>query len=163
MSQERQRVLAIIGLGKMGGGLARHALSRGFRVCGFDKTEPRADLLEAGLEVLENLEQLREAIDAPRLAFLYLPAGDLVDETLNALSRILDRGDVVADGQFHQNGLQPAYHLALAAHHEAGPVQGDGPEFTASPIEQRHHLVFVRYVCLMRDRIRFASADLFHY
>jgi 6-phosphogluconate dehydrogenase len=29
---------------------------------------------------------------------LYLPAGPLVDETLNALTRILGRGDVVADG-----------------------------------------------------------------
>jgi 6-phosphogluconate dehydrogenase len=82
----------------LGGGLARHALSRGFRVFGFDKTEPGADLLEAGLEVLANLEQLREAIEAPRRVFLYLPAGVLVDETLNSLSRILDRGDVAADG-----------------------------------------------------------------
>jgi 6-phosphogluconate dehydrogenase len=99
MSQERQQqALAIIGLGKMGGGIARHALKQRFRVCGFDKKTPAADLVKAGLQVIGSLEELREAIRAPRLVFLYLPAGPLVDEALNALSRILERGDVVADG-----------------------------------------------------------------
>jgi 6-phosphogluconate dehydrogenase len=98
MSQEPQQALAIIGLGKMGGGIAHHALSRGFRVCGFDKKTPGAGLLKAGLEAVPNLGQLREGLTPPRLVFLYLPAGPLVDETLNALSRILEQGDVVADG-----------------------------------------------------------------
>ena len=38
----------MIGLGKMGGGIARHALSRGFKVCGVDKKAPAAGQLEAG-------------------------------------------------------------------------------------------------------------------
>src|SRR2546430_5738660 len=92
------RALAIIGLGKMGGGIARHALSRGFRVCGFDKKAPAAGLLQAGLETMPNLGRLREALTPPRVVLLYLPAGPLVDETLNELSRVLERGDVVGDG-----------------------------------------------------------------
>src|SRR6185437_9083780 len=59
---------------------------------------PGPSLLEAGLEAVANLEQLREAIKPPRMTFLYLPAGPLVDETLNALSRILERGDILVDG-----------------------------------------------------------------
>ena len=37
MNDAAQRSIGIVGLGKMGGGIARHALQLGFRVVGFDK------------------------------------------------------------------------------------------------------------------------------
>ena len=98
MEQQSPHALAIIGLGKMGSGIAHHALSRRMRVCGFDKKPAEAGLLNAGLESLASLAALRQALKPPRFVFLYLPAGPLVDDTLKELGSILERGDLVADG-----------------------------------------------------------------
>lgn len=37
MNDAAQRLIGIVGLGKTGGGIARHALQLGLRVVGFDK------------------------------------------------------------------------------------------------------------------------------
>ncbi len=96
MSEQVQE-LAIVGLGNIGGNLALQARERSYRVLGADKRPPDAALPEAGVEVVENLESIRQ-LAPPRVVFMYVSAGPAVDAVLDQLKGILDRGDIVVDG-----------------------------------------------------------------
>jgi len=88
----------VVGLGRMGGGLAHQAVARGMRVAGYDKGQPAGDLVEAGLVTLSDLVGFREALGAPRIVFIYVPAGPVVDRVLDELSGVLETGDIIVDG-----------------------------------------------------------------
>lgn len=90
--------LGIVGLGKMGAGLAHQALDRGFRVVGATRGDVPADLLGRGLVAAGELRALRSALHAPRVVMLYVPAGAAVDGVLEELEPVLEPGDIVADG-----------------------------------------------------------------
>jgi 6-phosphogluconate dehydrogenase len=89
---------AIIGLGKMGSNLARQALEKKLRVFGNTKGAPPADLLDEGMKPIANLSDLKAAMSPPRIVLLYIPAGKAVDDLLGDLGRILEAGDIIADG-----------------------------------------------------------------
>jgi 6-phosphogluconate dehydrogenase len=91
-----KREFGIVGLGRMGGGLALHALARGFRVAGFARKGAGDDLKIAGLVECARLEDLATALSPPRIIFLYVPAGKIVDHLIASLP--LSPGDIVADG-----------------------------------------------------------------
>ena len=90
--------LGIIGLGRMGGGLAHRALERGMRVVGLSSGGAPDDLKDAGLIEVDNVAGLSTNLSAPRLVFLYISAGPVVDSLLDELERSLQRDDIVADG-----------------------------------------------------------------
>jgi 6-phosphogluconate dehydrogenase len=98
MSSQRQLQYGVIGLGRMGGNLARQALEKGIRVVGFVRNNAPADLVESGLEVVRLVSDFRERLPSPRVVFLYIPAGRDVDERLDELAKILQPGDVLVDG-----------------------------------------------------------------
>lgn len=91
--------LAIVGLGKIGGNLAKQAAEKDIRVVGFD-TQDRSDLQDEGVEVYEagDYDTLADELSPPRVVYLSLPAGGLIDEELADLIGHLDEGDVVMDG-----------------------------------------------------------------
>lgn len=90
--------IAIVGLGKMGANLARHALDLGIRVAGHTLGTPPPDLMVAGFTHAARLTALRDALSPPRKVFLYVPAGPAVDDVLNKLADVLEPNDIVADG-----------------------------------------------------------------
>jgi 6-phosphogluconate dehydrogenase len=90
--------LGIIGLGRMGGGLALHALELGMRVAGYDHGTPRPELQRAGLVTTGTVAELAQALRPPRAVFLYIPAGRAIDDELAELTRVLAPGDVIVDG-----------------------------------------------------------------
>jgi 6-phosphogluconate dehydrogenase len=90
--------MGIVGLGRIGGGLALQARERGIRVVGYDPLRLRAELLGAGVEDVPDLSGLRAALSPPRAVFLYVPAGPPVDALLARLRDVLTKGDVIADG-----------------------------------------------------------------
>ena len=87
----------IIGLGKMGGGLALHAMEKGHKVIGFDP-QPSAALKQAGVRFANGLEDFVRSLSRPRRIFLWIPAGAMVDKTADALSQLLEPGDIIIDG-----------------------------------------------------------------
>ncbi|WP_082538780.1 NADP-dependent phosphogluconate dehydrogenase [Lysobacter sp. Root494] len=93
-----ERAFAIVGLGRMGGNLARQALGKGMRVVGHARRGPPAGLLDDGLEFIERIEDVAHALAQPRRVLLYVPAGRAIDDLLHRLRRVLDPGDVVVDG-----------------------------------------------------------------
>jgi 6-phosphogluconate dehydrogenase len=64
---------AIIGLGRIGGGLALQALEKGHRVVGFDVAGASAELINAGLIEASDLSDLSDKFDSeegPGIVFL---------------------------------------------------------------------------------------------
>lgn len=88
----------IVGLGQIGGGLAMQALDKGRSVAGYDVEGVNESLRQAGLTEIRQLEEFQEKLRSPRIVFLYVPAGPVVDEVLDELVPELEPGDVVVDG-----------------------------------------------------------------
>jgi 6-phosphogluconate dehydrogenase len=98
MTGAAERRFGVIGLGKMGGGVARHALAKGFKVIGLDKKPGREELKRAGLTEASGVSDLAAALQPRRAILLYLPAGSPVDAMLDQLTTALEPGDIIADG-----------------------------------------------------------------
>jgi 6-phosphogluconate dehydrogenase len=111
-----RRELGVVGLGRIGGGLALQALEKGMRVAGFTLGGARPELVQAGLIEVRDLAGFREVLDPARAVFLYLPAGPGVDETLDALAAVLETGDVVVDGGNSYWGDSMRRHARLRRH-----------------------------------------------
>jgi 6-phosphogluconate dehydrogenase len=106
----------VVGLGRMGGGLAQQALGKGMRVAGFTLGGTRAELLQAGLREVRELSGFRQALAAPRRVFLYIPAGPGVDDLLGQLAAVLEEGDLVVDGGNSYWGDSVRRHSRLREH-----------------------------------------------
>ena len=92
------RTFGVVGLGKMGAGLAKNALAKGFEVAGTDTHPVSVDLTRAGLKAAADLKQLAGLLPQPRFVMLYVPAGPPVDAVLAQLADLLQPGDIIADG-----------------------------------------------------------------
>jgi 6-phosphogluconate dehydrogenase len=90
----------MIGLGRMGGNMARRLARAGHAVLAWDRSlEARAGAAqEPGVQDAGTLEQLVAQLPAPRIVWLMLPAGAPTQETLARLVPLLAAGDVVIDG-----------------------------------------------------------------
>ena len=91
--------VAIIGLGKMGGNLARQLVKKNVPVLGYNRTASvTKGLEEEGVQGIYAFEELSTELSSPRLVWLMLPAGPIVDETIAQITPHLERGDVIIDG-----------------------------------------------------------------
>ncbi len=92
--------IGMIGLGKMGGNMARRLRAAGIDVVGFSRDIEEAQALaeDCGLIVAESTEHLVEQLSAPRVVWLMLPAGEVTEATVDQLSGLLDKGDMIVDG-----------------------------------------------------------------
>jgi 6-phosphogluconate dehydrogenase len=88
----------IVGLGKMGGGIALNAIGHGFSVAALDTRPISGEMQKAGVKAATNVDELVRLLTPPRLVILYVPAGPPVDRVLDQLLGVLDSGDIVADG-----------------------------------------------------------------
>jgi 6-phosphogluconate dehydrogenase len=95
---EARHEFGVVGLGRMGGGLALQALEKGMKVAGFSLGGAGPELIRAGLNEVRELAGFGDALAAPRVVFLYIPAGPVVDQTLDLLAGALQPGDIVVDG-----------------------------------------------------------------
>ncbi|MDH3337671.1 MAG: decarboxylating 6-phosphogluconate dehydrogenase [Gammaproteobacteria bacterium] len=92
--------LGLIGLGKMGANMARRLRRAGIEVAGFnrDAGTTRALAAECGLLPAESTKSLVAMLDAPRLVWLMLPAGDVTEDYVQQLSELFQPGDILIDG-----------------------------------------------------------------
>ena len=110
------REFGVIGLGRMGGNLARQALGKGMRVVGLTLEGAPADLLRAGLVEIHAQADFRARLAPPRAVFLYIPAGPVVDVVLDELAQHLEPGDIIADGGNSYWGDSIRRHQRLRQH-----------------------------------------------
>ena len=99
-----QREIAVVGLGTMGANLARNFASHDAHVAVYNRTQRRTDEFmaahggEGRFTPAASLEELARAVQPPRAVLIMVNAGRAVDETIDALTKVLDRGDTVIDG-----------------------------------------------------------------
>ena len=87
---------AVIGLERMGAGVALQAREQGFEVVGLDPGGVRPELQAAGVEPMTSLSDLTSSLAAPRIVLLYVPGA--IDTILDELATVLAPGDVIVDG-----------------------------------------------------------------
>jgi len=95
---EAKNEYGVVGLGRMGGNLARQALEKSIRVVGFARRGAPSDMIEAGLVEARSLADFKTQLSPPRAVFIYVPAGPVVDKLLDDLAAQLDASDVLVDG-----------------------------------------------------------------
>ena len=92
--------LGLIGLGRMGGNMARRWCKAGVPLTAYnrnvEKTQALAD--ECGVETAESLDQLVSSLTAPRILWLMLPAGEVTGSYIKQLIPLLSEGDIIVDG-----------------------------------------------------------------
>jgi 6-phosphogluconate dehydrogenase len=82
--------IGFVGLGKMGNNMRTRLRAGGHKVTGFDSN--------AALSDVADLAALAQALPAPRVVWVMVPAGAITDSVITALSTVLDTGDLVIDG-----------------------------------------------------------------
>jgi len=92
--------IGMVGLGKMGGNMARRLRRAGIEVVGNNRNMQVAHALaaETGLLPAASLAELVAQLEAPRVVWLMLPSGEPTEQNLEALIPLLEAEDVVIDG-----------------------------------------------------------------
>ncbi|NJC97167.1 MAG: decarboxylating 6-phosphogluconate dehydrogenase [Anaerolineae bacterium] len=92
--------LAMIGLGKMGMNMATRLVRGGHRAVGFARRTPAtvAEAEKLGIEGAHSLEEAVGKLSSPRIVWVMVPAGKATDDTIEHLSNLLSKGDIVIDG-----------------------------------------------------------------
>ena len=96
--------IGVIGLGTIGGGLARNLAAHGAHVAVYNRTHKRTEEFiaahgkEGRFTAAASLEELARALRPPRAVAVLVNAGRPVDEVIDALVQVLDKGDTIIDG-----------------------------------------------------------------
>ncbi len=91
--------LALVGLGKMGMNMTTRLVRGGHRVIGFARTPATVEeAIRNGAEGAHSLEEAVGKLKAPRVVWIMVPAGKVTDDTIEKLSNLLQKGDIVVDG-----------------------------------------------------------------
>lgn len=91
---------AIIGLGKMGSNMARRLMKDGHEIVGFNLTpQVTKEMAEDdGLIPAFSIEEAVEKLSSPKVVWIMVPAGDPTEDTIVALSQLLEKEDIIIDG-----------------------------------------------------------------
>ncbi len=82
--------LGMVGLGRMGGNMAKRLRRGGHEVIGYTRDRAVSDV--------GSLFELVGGLNAPRTVWLMIPAGDPTEQTIQELAGLLQAGDLIVDG-----------------------------------------------------------------
>jgi len=82
--------LGLVGLGRMGGNMAERLRRHGHEVETYARTDPA--------RTVTSLEELVSKLEAPRVAWLMVPAGEATEHAYETLRGLLEPSDVLVDG-----------------------------------------------------------------
>jgi 6-phosphogluconate dehydrogenase len=100
--------VGMVGLGKMGGNMVTRLLRGGHRVSVFDLDPAVVRKVGSaeGATGAGSLEDLVKSLEAPRVVWVMVPAGEPTEATLKTLAGLVQPGDVLIDGgnsNFHDS------------------------------------------------------------
>ena len=101
--------IGFIGLGRMGANMVRRLTQDGHEIVIHNRTPETTQALDAELERAVgaySIEEMVEALEAPRAVWIMVPAGDATEAQIDELIRHLEPGDTIIDGgntNFHDD------------------------------------------------------------
>jgi 6-phosphogluconate dehydrogenase len=107
----------MVGLGRMGANMVTRLLEAGHEMAVHDVSPDAAGpLVERGAASAASLAELVEILEAPRVLWLMVPAGETTEVTLQALVPLLQAGDTVVDGgnSLYKDSMRRAAELQQA-------------------------------------------------
>lgn len=103
--------LAMIGLGRMGGNMARRLIEHGHEVVAYDR-DPAAvsEAVKYGATGAASLADIPALLPSPAIYWLMLPAGEITEKVMREVGGIARQGDIIVDGgnSFWKHDLQRA-------------------------------------------------------
>ena len=108
--------LGVIGLGRMGGNIARRLMKAGHHCVVFDTdAKPGEALAKEGAKAASSLaDMVQRLAEKPRIVWVMLPAGAITQETVDRLGEALEPDDIIIDGgnSFYKDDIRRAATLA---------------------------------------------------
>ncbi|MBK5356023.1 decarboxylating 6-phosphogluconate dehydrogenase [Pseudomonas sp. TH41] len=107
--------LGIIGLGRMGGNIARRLMLNGHTTVVYDRNTAFVETLSGeGATGVADLSALVAGLAKPRAVWVMLPAGAPTEDTIDTLSTLLEAGDTIIDGgnTFYKDDIRRAKTLS---------------------------------------------------
>ena len=107
--------IGLIGLGRMGGNIARRLMNAGHEIVAYDRS---ADAVQAlakdGAEAASSLDDMRGKLGSPAIWWVMLPAGGPTEDTIAAIGEGARDGDIVIDGgnTFYKDDIRRSKRLA---------------------------------------------------
>lgn len=100
--------IGFIGLGRMGGNMAKKLLLDGHKVVVWNRTSATAEELKTqssklkiktqNLKIAKSVQELVESLEKPRVVWSMLPAGEATEEMLKEIAQYIEKNDIVIDG-----------------------------------------------------------------
>ena len=91
--------IGIVGLGRMGGNMARRLMKGGHEVVGFATDAAAVQALTSdGGSGTTNLDEFVQKLKPPRVAWVMVPAGAITEQVVNDLAKRMQGGDTIIDG-----------------------------------------------------------------
>jgi 6-phosphogluconate dehydrogenase len=106
--------IGVIGLGRMGGNIARRLMQHGHEVVGWDRSgDAVADVVKDGMIGADGLDDMKAKLGSPAAFWVMLPAGDPTESTIADLAGKAEKGDVIIDGgnSFYKDDIRRAKKL----------------------------------------------------
>jgi 6-phosphogluconate dehydrogenase len=103
--------IGIVGLGRMGGNIARRLMAKGHDVVAYDRSEDAVNALaKSGAKPARTIEEFATGLTTPRTAWVMLPAGTPTEETVMTLGAMFAHGDTIIDGgnSFYKDDMRRA-------------------------------------------------------
>jgi 6-phosphogluconate dehydrogenase len=107
--------IGLIGLGRMGGNIARRLMKNGHEVVAFDRNVPAVEALVAdGAIGASSLDDMSGKLDSPAIWWVMLPAGGPTEDTIATIAEQAAEGDIIIDGgnTFYKDDIRRAKTLS---------------------------------------------------
>ena len=122
--------LGYIGLGKMGKNMVFRLLEQGVEVVAWNRSpEPLEEVKKAGAVASKDIPDLVSKLSTPRIIWIMLPQGPLVDEFIAQVVPHLEKGDLVIDGgnSFYKDSVRRGEELSKRGIHFMDIGTSGGP------------------------------------
>lgn len=107
--------LGIVGLGRMGGNMAKRLINAGHEVVVHDSLADAVQaIVEHGATRADSIMDMVSKLEQPRIVWLMIPSGKTIEETISTLAMHLATGDTIVDGgnSFYKDSIRRSDFLA---------------------------------------------------
>jgi 6-phosphogluconate dehydrogenase len=91
--------LGMIGLGRMGANIVRRLMHSGHECVVFNRSLDKVKELQSeGAKGTDSLEKFVASLAKPRAAWVMVPAGEVTEQMVLSLAKLMEPGDIIIDG-----------------------------------------------------------------